>query len=341
MAGKDQHHVWQMIQRGFGIQRGKYHHIWVFTKDEKPKQTTTRKYGSEPNFLTTDTDRSADEVLTDFENATQGFIHDLRQKEHGAPVSVNDMAPFISHLEMRSMFLRQELSRLNDRLFEGIQDIFSTQARTQALLAKHLENNPELIEKELDKLNVQGSDRDLAAAYAEHALPELIRDAAAKMAGMVHSVFSADLLQTTNLVKNSHIRAIVQGFTEIERTTTHAEFEYSIVKEQGGLILPDTGLAFLKPKGIVPISQKDDGIREVVIPIDCQTYVYGHKRSATRRTRAVVNKILASCSFESFIGRENTQEFGSIAKFIGKNARMISDVELQKMLSFESFLDEI
>ena len=50
MAGKEHHHVWRMLQRGFGEKRGKDHHIWVYSKDEKPKQKGTGNFGVEKYF---------------------------------------------------------------------------------------------------------------------------------------------------------------------------------------------------------------------------------------------------------------------------------------------------
>jgi hypothetical protein len=134
MAGKSQHHVWQHIQRGFGVKRGKHFHIWVYQKDQKAYLTGTHKYGTVGNFLSEDSDTRADEILTAFENEIQGTIHSIRQMDDRTVLASDTIAPIVTHLEMRSLFLRTEMSRLGERLLSGITEIFSSEKNLKKLI---------------------------------------------------------------------------------------------------------------------------------------------------------------------------------------------------------------
>lgn len=77
MSGKKQHHIWQMIQRGFSWRERGDDHIWVYTKEAAPRQTVTRKYGQEKSFYG-DENSIADINITNFENQTQELIRKRR-----------------------------------------------------------------------------------------------------------------------------------------------------------------------------------------------------------------------------------------------------------------------
>ena len=106
MAGKRQHHIWQFIQRGFGEKRGKDHHIWVYEKGCPPRKTVTRKHGVEPFFFSEGDDNTADDTITNFENSIHSYFQELRTSGAETRIASELVAPFVVHLEMRSLFLR-------------------------------------------------------------------------------------------------------------------------------------------------------------------------------------------------------------------------------------------
>ena len=50
MAGKEQHHVWRMLQRGFSFTDRGPDQIFVYSRNGPPQQTVTRNVGVEKFF---------------------------------------------------------------------------------------------------------------------------------------------------------------------------------------------------------------------------------------------------------------------------------------------------
>jgi len=341
MAGKRQHHVWQLIQRGFGEKRGKDHHIWVYKKGCMPRQTSTRKFGVEPFFFSEDNDDAADITLTNFENSIQSRIQELRKAKDGAIVEPDFIAPFIAHLEMRSQFLREEISSLGERLITGLTKVLEDEKKAANMMFSYLQNHPELLENELEKYEIPDNLRPVAKAMVEIRIPDLIKEQTAPLAEMARTLLGPFIQKIPIISKRAQLESIGKGFTEIERTNTHLNMNYCVHISPENIILPDTGLAFFKRKGLAPISQKSDEITDVIIPIGSNSYVYGFRNDAIQRTAKTINNALASCSYQSFIARDDNPTFRKMADKIGKNAFLISDAEINKMVSFENLIQNL
>ena len=144
MAGKQHHHVWRMLQRGFGEKKGKDHHIWVYRKGMKPSQRGTRNFGVDKFFYGPEGSET-DESITKFENSVQGEIQDARTFDNGTELSAAFVAPLIAHLETRSNFLRQELSNLLERIQFVLGEHFSSTEKLKKMAKDYLKENPEQI----------------------------------------------------------------------------------------------------------------------------------------------------------------------------------------------------
>ena len=145
MAGNNQHHVWQLLQRGFGEKRGKGHWPVVYHRDRVSNDSSTAKIGSADRFYNNGPDASADVMLTDFEASIQREIQKLRLLDNGTPVDTEFADNFVTHLEMRSLFLREELSRIGELLIEGLMDVFNSKTKARLLLESYFEHNPNKI----------------------------------------------------------------------------------------------------------------------------------------------------------------------------------------------------
>ncbi len=332
MAGKKQHHVWQMIQRGFGTKTGKDHQIWVFERDGPAKQTVTRKHGVQKHYLSEGDDHSADQILTDFEQSIQSTVQEARLASDGTQVPVDIVAPFISHLEMRSLFLRDEISRVGVFFFEQLTKMLTSPKNAKRFLLKALQENPNMISEKLDEFPLRDADRELAEAAVEHLLPETLNTASLELALFAPAFFNPIVSNMAETAKSSHIKAMQNGFTEIERTASHSKFNFVVSKTDTPIILPDTGVAFLKRKGATPISQKGDRISDIIAPIDETTYLHGFLDNRLARPEKTINLLLASCSYENFIARSPSSDFRKLQPKIGKYAQMLGEREMSQIL---------
>jgi hypothetical protein len=125
MAGKHQHHIWQLLQRGFSQRSFGDDHIWVYEQNTSPRKTVTRLFGEEKFFYGKENSK-ADKNISDFENSVQGAIQDARAADNGTELDHEIFAAIISHLEMRSSFLRTSLSHIGERLIGALKKYLSS-----------------------------------------------------------------------------------------------------------------------------------------------------------------------------------------------------------------------
>ena len=112
MAGIKQHHVWQMLQRGFSWKKEcNDNYIWVYRNGQPPEQTTTRLFGQEEYFYGPENSK-ADLCITQFENYIQNFVQKVRNFPDKTSLDANLSSKLILHLKMRSRFIRNEPARV-------------------------------------------------------------------------------------------------------------------------------------------------------------------------------------------------------------------------------------
>jgi hypothetical protein len=338
MAGKQHHHVWRMFQRGFGEKRGKDHHIWVYRKGVEPSQKGTGNFGV-GRFFYGPEGSETDKSITDFENSVQGDILEARKLDDGAGLNPAFVAPLIAHLEIRSNFLRSELSNMTERMKAALTDHFSSTAKVRVMIKDYLKNNPEKVDAFLASSFVPSDKREdalkLIDAYVDN-LPQ----------GMVEKVFGgkvAELFQMANLapdgIKEAHNKAILSIKPESPRIKALSDYTYTIYRpKHGQLILPDTCCAFVGRKNVAPFSQPKDEMHTVIIPISSEAAIVGRKGKEEPMELKTINRLLAGCAYDAFIARINDPTLMSLAGRIGKYAKMISDKEIRDLFAFEQML---
>jgi hypothetical protein len=338
MAGKKQHHVWQMLQRGFSWREHNDSHVWVYRRDEAPKQTVTRKFGWESQFYGEE-GSTADVNITDFENLMQEFVHEARKKSDGEQVDTKLAAALVAHLEMRSLFLRDEISRLGDRVFKFVRDSFSSEKKFSTIMMSYLNNHREHFQVEMDKLSIPKEMRGALTDLLMQAAPEKIKEIAGETArhfGFLYDAMAASLAKT---VKSSHNKALETNFSEIVRTEGHEAMAFSVMRYMhDDFILPDTSLAFFGKRGCFPVSQKDDKIEAVILPLSSKVAIIGRSDPAFKRDLPVIQRALASCSYQAFLSPRMGGDLVKLSGRISRNARLLTEAEIGSIIRLESLM---
>ena len=339
MAGKDQHHVWRMLQRGFGDRRGKDHHIFVYRKAEKPKQRGTGNFGVGKYFYGPEGSET-DQKITDFENSIQGNILDTRSRPQGYELSADFAASLIAHLEVRSNFLRSEFSNLTERMFSALEDHFASTDKVKTMMKAYLRNHPEKLDQFLAKSLIPINRRKDAAQFFESYLDNLPLETAEQLFGGKLSELFQTLVLIPDTIKNAHNTAILDINNDNPRIRALKEFCYFVFRPpHGQLILPDTCCAFIGPEKVAPFTQRDDDIATVIVPISSQVAIVGRKGHQSSLELKTVNRLLAGCAYEAFIARINDPSLGSLTRRIGKYAKVVSDREIQEIFGFGRMLE--
>lgn len=333
MAGKHQHHVWQHIQRGFSVEEYNDNHIWIYTRDSAARKSVTRTYGQQ-KFFYGEQNSAADQNITDLESRLSGLITAARSSKDGAVLDTSLVAPLISLLEMRSAFIRAEMSRMSQRLLEELKKALSSKKSISALVKSYLQNHPNFLDDSIKKLGPNVVDQELIKLFVEIQMPSLIENASKSLAPNLNNAFSLLQKEMADIAKNSHIKALESDILNVDRTRLHSLMTYKIARfSKDCLVLPDTGIAFLTENGVRPLSQKSDRAEIVFIPISSNMMILGSDGPTIDRSIDTINRILASCSFESFISKHISEECKRNAKRIGVNAKLLSDSEIKKILN--------
>ena len=333
MAGNNQHHVWQMLQRGFGEKRGKDHHVWVYSKTEPARQTATRLFGAEKHFYGPE-GSLADLNITKYENENQSTIQEIRRLPNGADVDREFAANLIAHLELRSAFLREDASEKMQKAMTELLRQFTSPKELRAAMVNYLKGNPDKLDKFLGKEFIPVNQR---AGFVEiiHRLIETLPEE------KILEHFSADFFPINQFIKEfpsimnaSQNRILGENEDFPLRAKLHMQKQYSVLRPaSGSFILPDTTLAFIKKEGASPFIDKNDNIESVVLPIAHDVAIIGRSGVNTNYPLKAINRILAGCSFKAFIAREQSLQWQGLTKRIGKYARLISDRDLNRIIS--------
>lgn len=332
MSGVRQHHVWQMLQRGFATSEYGQHHIWVYRKGETARKTVTKSFGHQKNFYS-DQDSSADENITAFEQSVQGYLQEARSARHKEELDADTMAPVISHLEMRSSFIRSEFSLIVERVIQRLQAQLIDKKNRTKFLERLLRSSPDILDgaipselkedpvgtamQEYLQQNVGALSNTFSAPFAEHVLP----------------VLEQFLLQLGDAAKAAHIAALQNDFSSVERASSHKKKRYFVMHDDSeSLILPDTCLAFIRKNGCSPISQSGDKIVNVILPISPKVWIAGVQSPLGFTDAETAAKILATCAYQAFVAKENAHRFSQLAKRIGRNAQLMSDAEISRLV---------
>jgi hypothetical protein len=338
MAGKEHHHVWRMLQRGFGEKRGKDHHIWVYRKGIKPSQKGTGNFGVDRFFYGPEGSET-DKRITEFENAVQSGIQSAREMDAGSEIDAGFVAPLIALLEVRSNFLRSELSNLTERMLTELGKHFSSTEKVRAMMKDYVRKNPKTIDAFLAKSFVPVNQRGYASKLFEAYIDNLPPDTASDLFGKK----IVDIVQVAKFVperiKEAHNKSILLIESDSPRIKALEEFSYTVYRSHcGQLILPDTCVAFVGPKNVAPFSQPKDNMQTVIIPISTEVAIIGQKGENRPMELKAINRLLAGCAFEAFIAKGNDPKLAALAGRIGKFAKLMSDKEVRELFSFARLL---
>lgn len=330
-----------MLQRGFGKKRGKHHHVWVYEKSTEPKQTSTYKFGAGKEFFSNEGNASADITLTAFENTIQDKIHEWRSLEDSTEVPRHDAGRFVSHLEMRSLFIREEVSNVVQRFIEELEKLFGDQRRHVDLLKRILRTRPDVVERALKEHGLSTQQREQAILFMEVFAQDMID----KQVGGLSKIFEGILLEFKDLLaqsaKKGQLKAISQGFDEPQRTEKHQRLCFIIRRTNRSLVLPDTCLTFFTQTGLTPFTQRGDDVAEVVVPLTTNCYLYGFSKRTVDRQHSALLNALAACSFKAFLAHEDNLDFRRLNCRIGKHARLISRGEIKNIASIDSIVSSL
>lgn len=335
MAGKAQHHVWRMLQRGFGVKKGKEYHVFTYETRTPPRQQGTGSFGVEKYFYGP-RDSPTDTKITNIENLLQSYIQDARNMSDGEPLNNQVFPHLVTLLEVRSQFLREELSNVSKKLESSLNHQLGSSAIAKELLLAHIRKNPKIIEEflaqQLVPINQRSGIENLIMAYFESLDPQKIAQAFTNLPD----------LSLDKWAKDAHNKAILSLQPDSLRIKQNSRFSYFVYKPKGGqLILPDTCVAFISNKSVGPFSDKDHDAHTVIMPLSSDTAAVGFRQGHRKMELKTVNRLLAGCAYKAFLAKTDDPALRPLANRIGKHAKLIQTKDLRDILSNEWLISKV
>jgi hypothetical protein len=341
MSGTRQHHIWQALQRGFSWKEHGDYQVWKYTAGQPPKQTVTRLVGVEKRFYG-EPDSPADLNITAFENSIQSFVQEAKLQISGTEVDATTAGALVAHLEMRSSFLRNQISQIASFALQQLKDHFSSKEAFQEMMLRSLDSSAEKTEQWLSGAGASERDKEVFRALAPLVLPSAVEEGFSTISPMFVRLLDEFSNSVPDLSKNAHIQSLVSPFSEVDRAKIHQSLRYRIfTSDKAGIVLPDTCIAFLLDGKCAPVYQKGDRVESVIVPLSASTAIIGTAKGSSSPQDDSINRALASCATEFFLAPKNTSELQRLASRIGKNAKMMSTAEIKKVLSLRSLLQSL
>ena len=340
MAGRRHHHIPQFLQRKFGLQGTKATKVVVFRKGAEPFSTNTINYGAERDFYSEGDNFFVDDLITDYESDIQAFLNLLTVGNENALQERETIAALISHLEMRSAFLRSQLLELSEAIVSFIEKTFTDRTLLKKMLITSIKDNPAILRDAI----VESLGKDVpVSALEEFVTPQLEALIGSSISPFVEGFADTLVMMHKSfhgIVKPAHIKALSSHPDEMARRKFYSDLTYSIRNEpSGSFILPDTMVSFATKNRLTPITQKGDELVEVFLPLSSGSLLVGSRKKMQPRKISEFNSLLASTSYKSFIAIEDRPEFRMLSTKIGRNAKLMSEADTKS--AFREVLKEL
>jgi hypothetical protein len=284
MAGKRQHYVPRLLQRGFlHDPTEEAERTWLHRRSAKSKLVGICDVGVEDWFYSRkplDGQPTLDDLITDIEGDLSATVNDLRATPPGATVNPDVAARCVVHLVMRTGHLRSLMSKGISRLTDEIQSLVTDPSRLAKVFGL---NSPALaprITQAIRDAALELAPFGIPPAFAERLMSvliresgdDLVRNAASTLAPLFPQLFG-DL---ASRVRDAHNRVLETPHESNGWVTSLSSFCWTIEAGEE-LILPDAiALAAEATGRLVPLLFTGAAdVRGVVMPISRNRILVG------------------------------------------------------------------
>lgn len=261
MAGKRQHYVPRLLQRGFLLDpTEEAERTWQHRRGLAPKPVSISDVGVEAWFYSrksSDGSPTLDDYITDLEDELGPIVATFRETAPGAGIDADDAATCVVHLVMRTKHLRRMLDDGINSIIEEVGELFSDPSRTGNLFGFGSGNLSQAmtdgIRSAAQNLAIQG----VPTALSERLMTVLVRENQDAIVANINAIMGAMLERLgagiAPKVRDAHNGMLGPRTEENAWLIRLAGFRWSIKKGEG-LILPDAvALAVESGERLMPL----------------------------------------------------------------------------------------
>lgn len=339
MSGRKQHYIPQALLRGFKAtqKRGKHTQVYVYYADRSPYLSSTEGVAAQRNFyseLSSSGQRTLDDRITDYEQRLTSLLVQLRAAPSGSKVDSSVAAELVSHLAMRSAFLRQTFEfGLQETIASAGRFFMDTASARSRLGIDQHGPTPELSDA-VDNAVQELSPRiplELPKPLLRHILRTLMREGFdAIHAEHIAPQLATALDQLTNalptMVRSGHVKALESSFVQQPRAKLLADLNWIVLAvPEANLILPDC--VVMSSGHSVEIAcapyliDGDEVWENILLPLDASHVLVGSRSINSPIAIDQINRHAAACSLEFFVSPQANDDTLLLASHIGQRSR--------------------
>lgn len=341
MAGKRQHFVPQLLQRGFASHfDGGEAFTWVQRKRVKPFNANIKNVGVEGFFYSVDGDVELDRAITDFEGKFNALISGLRSQVASGPVDPLGVAQLLAHFEIRTRHLRQSFLESGNYLLDELLNFVSDKEVFECYFRKAIQRDPSLMQgaiaNEMQRYGISNKFlpqfMEMTKPLLEQALPEMLL----KMPVFTEQIRSFLPEMIKGAVKSGHIAALTKTLAPESKVSRFVGLQFRVA-ESGGVSLPlgDSVVLFhiAGERTFKPFLEGKDEMLAVFLPLSPRHVLVGSDGPFYELDHMRLRREIARCALEHFISSEPPPEHSDLVPLIGENAYMLSTDEMETMIS--------
>jgi hypothetical protein len=346
MQGPKQHHIPQMLQRGFHI-RGQRNWTWRFARGCAPERAHIPDIGAEDHFYSdapADGSATLDGRITKFEGTRFGsLLTSVKRQEIGSDVDAGDAALIVAHLSLRAAHFRDVLSKGLKSLAAGVAEAFSdpivferifgfdagepTQ-RFRATFDQEIAARPEV---QASGIPLDVVER-MAFALARENFESLFEEQHPKLRTALQ-LFAAQSERLARSGHNKGLEADLEGATRRDHLACYTWRLEPAPPE--GAIMPDcVAVGLATDDSMLPYMVGDqDAFAAIVMPISASKLLVGRSPDAPAMSPAGLNERLAECCEAFFIAATDNPVLSDLSSAIGTRSSLPVDEAVEEALS--------
>ena len=205
------------------------------------------------------------------------------------------------------------------------------------MLIRNIRKDPTIIKSEIEKALSQNRISKIflwpLAKIVQIIAPSLIEKNFSSVSQIIQQ-FQSNLPELLkNAVKSGHIRALKNSVSPIVRIDRYKELDFRILEiPKGNLILGDSIIFYnTEEKGYNSFLDKEQTLSEVFLPINSNKVLIGFSKELTTQICSL-NEIIAQCSLEFFIAKDESPSNNLLKAEIGKKGEILSSDEIEGLL---------
>ncbi|MDE2760064.1 MAG: DUF4238 domain-containing protein [Paracoccaceae bacterium] len=351
MAGRKQHFIPQHFQKPFAI-KGYKEKIWLYRKDKpNPIQTSISNTAAQRDFYSKPSKENIptlDDLITRYEQFLHPKVDKLRRLEIGDDIPAAEVAELVTHLAIRSSYMREMVKDVASSMTEAIHAVMSGKINGQKInFPKHhvppaIEN---LIIKEFEKKKLIEQipvSNQTVAKLTYFVLREVADELLTDARGMFDYFVEELNNKSASISYNAQTTVLTDSLAPETRVKRLSELKWTVVEgPDGGAILPDcTSVVFDGEKWTSFFLAGNEEIVAIALPLTPDRIALGLAVGVSKIDVADFNTIAAHSSHTFFLSSSCKPELKQALPKLGRKVRsQLSEMSVSAMAeTVEGFL---